>query len=102
MAGFVAPSGKWRPKYDGRRLRPLSETHMPATGDEFLTFGPAATRLRLQYHHLHRLAARKLIPFRCAGHLKLVAVADLEVIRAAARVAGYLRDEVTELCAATT
>lgn len=56
-----------------------------------LTLGLAAVRIGggVQHHHLARLARRGLIPHERCGRLRLVAVADLEEIRAACEQRGY-------------
>lgn len=60
-----------------------------------LTLGLAAVQIGggVQHHHLDRLARRKLIPHTLAGRLRLIAVADLDTIRAACERAGYLKPE---------
>lgn len=63
------------------------------TGNTFSTPGVLALRLGVQVHHLVRLLKRGQIPFARAGRLHLIAESDVELARAALRVAGYLRDQ---------
>ncbi len=62
-----------------------------ANGEQ-LTLGIAATKIGggVQHHHLVNLAKRDAIPYTRAGRIRLVRVADLDIIRAACERAGYL------------
>ena len=64
-----------------------------------LTLGLAAVRIGggVQHHHLDRLARRGLIPHQRAGRLRLVAVSDLDTIRAACVKAGYATEPNVEV-----
>ena len=66
-----------------------------------LTLGLAAVRIGdgVQLHHLDRLARRGAIPHTRAGRIRLVAVADLPLIRAACVQAGYIRSDPPEVAA---
>jgi hypothetical protein len=67
-----------------------------------LPLGQAALQLGVAWHHLHRLAKRKLIPFEQCGHIRMVRAEDLDTIRQACARAGYIRTEAEkgETCAA--
>ena len=60
-----------------------------------LTLGVAAVRIGggIQHHHLDRLARRGKIPHTLAGRFRLVALCDLDIIRAACERAGYLKPQ---------
>lgn len=61
--------------------------------NEQTTLGLAAVRIGggVQAHHLAKLARLNLIPHSKAGRIRLVRVADLEVIRAVCEKRGYWR-----------
>lgn len=58
-----------------------------------LTTGLAAVRIGggLMPHHVDRLCRRGLVPHETCGKLRLILIADLPAVRAAAVEAGYLR-----------
>lgn len=60
---------------------------------ESSTFGLIAVRLGVQAHHLDRLARRGLIPYRTTGRFRVIALADLDAVRRACEVAGFLKAE---------
>jgi hypothetical protein len=60
--------------------------------EQLLTLGETALRLGVLPWCLDRLCTRGAIPFRRAGRMRLVRVADLDAVRTAAEKAGYVRD----------
>ncbi len=69
---------------------------------EYVTTGTAAVTIGggVQHHHILRLARRGLIPHQQAGHIRLIAVADLDTIREVCRARGYYRPALQAVASA--
>jgi hypothetical protein len=58
-----------------------------------ITFGRASIELRCLWRHLGKLAKANRIPYVQAGHIRLIAVADLPAIKQELIRAGYVQEE---------
>lgn len=63
-------------------------------GDTQVMLTDMGKRIGVEHWQLDRLCTRGVIPFERIGRYRVVRLRDADVIRAACRAAGYLREEL--------